>query len=134
MQHSLTDISYNTDNFIQEKKRAMKKVTLLALFGLLTAGCSNTQPTFDPSVTEVKVVHGKQYNVPKGVTSLPHVATKKEIDFYKKSGVENCKMGDILWETKDAADQIAKAITHGDATIHAKLAKEGKIGCASPIE
>jgi len=112
----------------------MKTTALLVLFGLLATGCSTAQPTFDPSVTEVKVVNGQKFNVPKGVTSLPHIATKKEIDFYKKSGVSNCKMGDILWETKDASDQIAQAIKHGDATIHAKLAKAGKIGCASPLQ
>ena len=111
----------------------MKRISFLALLAILTTGCSSTQPTFDPSVTVTKVIEGKQYKVPQGAKVIPHVATKKEIDFYKRSGVKNCKMGDVIWEENGTGDKVAEAIRHGDATIHAKLAKEGKIGCASPI-
>jgi hypothetical protein len=112
----------------------MKTTLCLAIFGILATGCSNAQPAFDPSVTVTKVIEGKKYKVPQGAKVIPHVATKKEIDFYKRSGVKSCKMGDVIWEEKGTGEKVAKAIRNGDATIHAKLAKEGKIGCASPIE
>jgi len=112
----------------------MTRRALLVLFGLLAVGCSTVEPAVDASVTEVRVVEGKKFNVPRGVTTLPHIATRKEIEFYKKSGVSDCKTGDVLWEEKSVSGEIAEAIKNGDATIHPKLAKEGKIGCASPVQ
>jgi len=112
----------------------MKKIAVLSILVLLVAGCSINQPTFDPNVTEVKVIDGKKFNIPKGATASPHIATQREVEFYKKSGVADCKQGDVLWdETNDARAQIAKAIESGNPEIHKELAKEGKIGCASPI-
>ena len=110
----------------------MKKTTLFIIAALWTAGCT-TQPTFDPNVTEVKVIDGKKFNIPQGATASPHIATKKEVEFYKKSGVADCKQGDVLWDENGARAQIAKAIESGNPEIHKELAKEGKIGCASPL-
>lgn len=112
----------------------MKTTAVLALFGILATGCSSSQPVFDPSVTVTEVIEGKKYKIPQGARAIPHVATKKEISFYQRSGVKNCKMGDVIWEENGTGDKVAEAIRNGDAAIHAKLAKEGKIGCASPIE
>ncbi len=101
----------------------------------MLAGCSGTQPKFDPSATKQVVVEGKTFNIPEdAVVSSSKLATKKEIAFYKKSGVDQCKDGDVIWEAKSAADSVAKAIKHGDAGIHKKLAKEGLIGCSSPVK
>ena len=111
----------------------MKKITLIATAMLLIAGCT-AQPDFDPTVTEVKTIDGKTFNIPKGATPSPHIATPKEIAFYQKSGVANCKEGDVIWDAESANADIAKAIESGNPDIHKELAKEGKIGCASPIQ
>ena len=110
----------------------MKKTTLLIVASFLAAACT-TQPSFDPNVTEVKVIDGKKFNIPKGATPSPHIATKKEVEFYKKSGVTDCKQGDVIWDAEGAKAQIAKAIESGNPEIHKELAKEGTIGCASPL-
>jgi len=110
----------------------MKKTAALTVMALIVAGCSTNQPAFDPSVTEVKVIDGKKFNIPKGATPSPHIATQKEIEFYKKSGIADCKQGDVIWDAEDAKARIAKAIETGNPEIHKELAKEGKIGCASP--
>jgi len=112
----------------------MKQSIIIVTLALLMAGCSGTQPEFDPSVMKEVVVEGKTFSIPEeAVVSSSKLATKKEIAFYKKSGVEQCKDGDIIWEARSAAERVAKAIKNGDATIHTKLAKEGRIGCASPL-
>ena len=111
----------------------MKKIAALSILALLVVGCSTNQPTFDPNVTEVKVIDGKKFNIPQGATASPHIATKKEVEFYKKSGVADCKQGDVIWDAEGAKAQIAKAIESGNPEIHKELAKEGTIGCASPL-
>jgi len=111
----------------------MRRTALLVSALLLTVGCT-TQPDFDPKTTEVEAVDGKLFNIPAGAIPSPHIATKKEIDFFKKSGVENCQYGDILWEAPSAQKRIDEAIQTGNADIHKTLAKEGKIGCASPTK
>jgi hypothetical protein len=111
----------------------MKRKVYMVAAGLLLAGCA-TQPDFDPSVTEVQSVDGKLFNVPKGAIPSPHVATKKEIRYFTKSGVAECHDGDILWEAPSAQRRIDEAIKTGNTDIHKTLAKEGTIGCASPTK
>ena len=111
----------------------MKKTVLLAAGVLALNGCMG-QPEFNPNTTEVQAVDGKLFNVPTGAIPSSHIASKREVDFFKRSGVENCQYGDILWEAPSAQKRIDEAIKMGNPDIHKKLAKEGKIGCASPTK
>ena len=99
---------------------------------LLMAGCATAQPSFDPSNTAVEVVKGKSYNIPKGAHPSPYVDAKV-ISFYQKVGLKDCKKGDITWEEEKAKEEMNIAISKGDKGIYKRLAKEGRIGCASPI-
>lgn len=112
----------------------MKTVTAIAAVALLIAGCAQTEPKFDPAVTSVQTIDGKKFNIPEGAKPSPHLATKKEIEFYKKSGVSDCKQGDVLWDARDAQAKIAKAIKEGNPNIHKELAQKGLIGCAHPVK
>lgn len=102
----------------------------LALF--LLSGCVNNQLSFDPNDTEVKIVDGKSYNIPHGAKPSPYVDAKV-IKFYKEIGLSDCKEGDITWEENSAKDDMNVAIINGDKGIYHKLAKEGRIGCSSPL-
>jgi len=42
--------------------------------------------------------------------------------------------GDITWEETKAVDEMSPAIKKGDKDIYRRLAKEGRIGCTSPIQ
>ena len=97
-------------------------------------GCSSsTQPSFDPTNTSPRVVDGKSYTIPVGAVPSPYVDAKV-IAFYQKIGLSGCKEGDITWEDKNAKDEISAAIGKGDRSVYKKLAKENRIGCASPIQ
>ena len=113
----------------------MTKIKFISAAGLalfLMVGCTTNQPTFDPSSTVVEVVKGKSYNIPKGAHISPYVDAKV-ISFYQKIGLTECKDGDITWEEEKAKEEMNVAIGQGDESIYKKLAKEGRIGCASPI-
>jgi len=112
----------------------MKTITAVVAAALLMAGCTQTEPTFDPAVTAVQTIDGKKFNIPQGATPSPHLATKKEVAFYKKSGVSDCRQGDVLWDAQGAQAKIAKAIKEGNPDIHKELAKKGLIGCAHPVK
>ncbi len=99
---------------------------------LLLSGCMMNQPDFDPTEMQKVTVKGKVYEIPKGAMVSPYVDSKV-IDFYRKIGLKNCKRGDITWEEKSAHEAITTAIDKGDKSIYEKLAKEGRIGCASPL-
>jgi len=114
----------------------MTKIKLISAAGfalLLMVGCTTNQPSFDPTDTAVEVVDGKSYNIPKGAHPSPYVDAKV-IKFYQKVGLTECKEGDITWEEEKAKEEINVAIGKGDRSIHKKLAKEGRIGCVSPIK
>jgi len=111
----------------------MGKLFLAAAAGWIVIGCAATEPAFDPAVTEVHVIDGKKFAIPAGATPSAHIASRKEIDFYKQSGVSNCQYGDVIWDAKTAEKQIAEAIQKGNADIHKALAQKGLIGCASPL-
>ena len=114
----------------------MNKTTLissLALTALLLLGCSSNQPSFNADNTVVEVVKGKSYNIPVGASPSPYVDAKV-ITFYQKIGLTECKEGDITWEEEKAKDEMSVAISKGDRGVYKKLAKEGRIGCASPLK
>ena len=114
----------------------MTKIKLLSaasLALLLMTGCTTNQPSFDPTDTAVEVVGGKSYNIPKGAHPSPYVDANV-IKFYQKVGLTECKEGDITWEEEKAKEEMNIAIGKGDKGIYKKLAKEGRIGCASPIK
>jgi len=113
----------------------MTKIKFISAAGLallLMAGCTTNQPSFDPSNTAVEVVDGKSYNIPQGAHASPYVDAKV-IKFYQKIGLTECKEGDITWEEDKAKEEMGVAISKGDKGIYKKLAKEGRIGCVSPI-
>jgi len=111
-----------------------KKTTLTAagMVLILATACSTNQPAFDPSDTTVVSVKGKSYNIPKGAHPSPYV-DDKVIEFYQKIGLKECRKGDMTWEEDTAKEEMGVAISKGDKSIYAKLAKQGRIGCASPI-
>ena len=110
----------------------IKFISAASLALLLMTGCSTNQPSFDSSNTAVEVVDGKSYNIPQGAHASPYVGPRT-IKFYQKIGLTECKEGDITWEEEKAKEEMGVAISNGDKSIYAKLAKEGRIGCASPI-
>ena len=99
---------------------------------LLLSGCAMNQPDFVPNDTQTVTVKGETYEIPKEAMVSPYVDSKV-IEFYQKIGLKNCKKGDITWEEKSAHEEITTAIDKGDKSIYEKLAKEGRIGCASPL-
>ena len=111
----------------------MKQLWIMAVVGVMISGCSTSQPSADTAQAEMRVIDGKRFAVPAGATTSAHLATDKEIEFYKKSGVEGCQKGDVIWDAKGAQEQIAKAIKEGNPNIHKTLAKQGLIGCAHPV-
>jgi hypothetical protein len=111
----------------------MKYTMALLVTAILMTGCTD-QPAFDPQATDVQMIDGKQFNIPAGATASEHLATKKEIDFYKKSGVSDCRYGDVIWDAKAAQEQVSEAIKEGNPDIHKALAKKGLIGCAHPAK
>ena len=102
---------------------------VLATAAVALAACTHeTQPARHTTV----IVEGKRFSVPQGAIASDHLATEREIAFFTRSGVKGCTKGGITWEMPDAQRSIGDAIAQGDATVHAKLAEAGKIGCASP--
>lgn len=110
----------------------MKSRLFLVCTALGVIGCGS-QPSFDLD-DQIVNVGGKCYVIPEGMHASDHRATKREILFFQRSGVIGCQNGDLIWESPDAHDKIAYAIRNGDTTIHKRLAKEGKIGCVSPVQ
>ena len=109
-----------------------KSILPISLVLFLLSGCVNNQPSFDPNNTELRVIDGKSYNIPLGASHSPYVDAKV-IKFYKEIGLNGCKEGDITWEETKAIDEMSVAIKNGDKDIYHRLAKAGRIGCASPI-
>ena len=111
----------------------LQSILPISLTLFLLSGCMNDQPAFDPHKTEIRVIDGKSYNIPLGANPSPYVDAKV-IKFYNKIGLSECKEGDITWEESNAVDEMSVAIQNGDKDIYGRLAKEGRIGCASPIQ
>jgi len=111
----------------------LKSMPPMALALFFFSGCVNNQPSFDPNSTELRVINGKSYNIPVGAEPSPYVDAKV-IKFYKEIGLSECKEGDITWEESTAKNEMSVAIKNGNKDIYRILAKEGRIGCASPIQ
>lgn len=106
---------------------------------LVVTGCTGSQPAFDPANTEVvQTINGMYYSVPKGTTHTREAVTPKVINFYQKIGVRHCRVGDITWEEAKTSEQINQILRGGTKeegiALYKRAAKEGKIGCASPLK
>ena len=118
----------------------MKKLQYVLGMGisLLMVGCMES-PTISQNNTHiVKLNNGKQYKIPVGAVYTQDAVTPQAINFYKVMGVSNCKNGDITWEDPIVADRINKIMRGGTKqegiTMYVEAAKEGTIGCSSPIK
>ena len=100
---------------------------------VLITGCVSNQPEFNVTKTAIQNIDGKNFNIPVGAKASKHIEGDRAIAFYIKSGVDSCSSGDVTWVVNSSEELINDAIRTGNDTIHAKLAKEGKIGCASPL-
>jgi len=94
----------------------------------LMQGCTTPKPQ---GRTQTVVVEGKRFVIPQGAIAADHLATAREADFFVRSGVAQCRKGDLTWEMPQAQQRVGKAIAQGDAKTHQALAKEGLIGCVS---
>ncbi len=115
----------------------LKYVLFTGLVSLISVGCTDTQPSFDPEHKEIREVDGKQYRVPHAATTSSYAVESKVIKFYQSIGVSNCKEGDITWEDNSVAEAVNSQMRSGSKAegveIYRKAAAEGKVGCASPL-
>ncbi|RLA69366.1 MAG: hypothetical protein DRG09_05900 [Epsilonproteobacteria bacterium] len=113
------------------------KVTLLSGVALLVVGCSTNEPTVNTTKQIVTLENGKQYSVPQGSSYTKAPVTDKVIKRYTELGVKDCQNGDITWETESVASSINKVLRTGSKdeglAIYRKAAKEGTVGCSSPL-
>ena len=113
------------------------QVTLISGLALLVIGCSTNEPTVNTIKQTVTLDNGKQYSVPTGSSYTQAPVTDKVIQRYTEFGVKGCGNGDITWEMYSVADAInvvmRSGTKEGGAAIYEKAAKEGTIGCASPL-
>ena len=58
----------------------------------------------------------------------------ESLHFILNQCVAECSTGEVTWVETASQESINEAIRSGDKTIHARLAKEGKIGCAVPTK
>lgn len=107
------------------------KVTLLSTIAVLVTGCSTNEPQV------VTLDNGKQYSVPEGSVYTKAPVTDKAIKRYTELGVKDCQSGDITWEDKSVAESINAVMREGTKeeglAIVKKAAKDGTMGCASPL-
>ena len=118
----------------------MKKIQYILGFGvsLLLVGCMNSSTVSPSKMQIVKLEDGKSYQVPVGSVYTKAAVTPKAIQFYKVMGVSTCKNGDITWEDPSIADRINKIMRSGTKqegiTMYVEAAKNGEIGCSSPLK
>ena len=114
------------------------KVTLVAGLALLVVGCSTNEPAMKPENQIVTLDNGKKYSVPVGSSYTKAPVTDKAIARYTELGVKDCQKGDITWEMYSVADSLNEVMRKGTKdeglAIVKKAAKEGTMGCASPLE
>jgi len=113
------------------------KVTLLSGLALLAVGCSTNEPTVNTATQIVTLENGKQYSVPEGSSYTKAPVTDKAIARYTELGVKDCQKGDITWEMYSVADSLNAVMRKGSkeegVAIIEKAAKDGTMGCASPL-
>lgn len=117
----------------------MKKLHYMFGIGisLLMLGCMKTSTVSMSNMHIVKLEDGKSYKVPVGAVYTRAAVTSQSIQFYKVMGVSYCKEGDITWEDPSIANKINK-IMHGGTkhegiTMYVEAARNGEIGCSSPM-
>jgi len=114
------------------------KISLLTGVVLVLAGCSANEPTMNTEKKIVTLDNGKRYSVPVGSIYTKAPVTDKAIQRYTQLGVKGCQNGDITWEEERVADNINEVMRRGKIkgegiAIYKKAAKEGHIGCSSPL-
>lgn len=113
------------------------QITLLAGVALLWTGCSTHEPRVDATKKIVTLDNGKQYSVPVESSYTKSPVTDKVIARYTELGVKGCQNGDITWEEISVAESINTVMREGTKeeglAIIKKAAKEGTVGCASPL-
>ena len=113
------------------------KVTLLSGLALLAVGCTTNEPTVNTTKQIVTLENGKKYSVPEGSSYTKAPVTEKAIKRYTELGVKDCQNGDITWEMYSVADSLNAVMRKGTKeeglAVIEKAAKEGTMGCASPI-
>lgn len=112
-------------------------MALSVTVGLLIVGCSTNEPAPSTKNEIVTLDNGKQYSVPVGSIYTKAPVTQKAIARYTELGVKECENGDITWEDKSVSERINGIMRNGTkeegVSIIEKAAKEGTIGCASPL-
>ena len=116
----------------------MLKVCVLSGLAVLFVGCSTNEPSVNTAKQIVTLENGKQYSVPVGASYTKAPVTKRVIKRYTEMGVSGCQDGDITWEMYSVANKINAIMREGAAkeegiAIYKKAAKEGTVGCASPV-
>ena len=117
----------------------MKLIAASIGIAFLFAGCTgNSQPQFDPNKLEVTNVDGKQYKVPANTSvGTQALVDEKVLKFYHDIGLNDCKKGDVTWETYDTADAVNVVMRSGSKDggkeIYIKAVSAGKVGCVSPL-
>lgn len=110
--------------------------TLVLTF--LLVGCMNSSTVSPSKMQTITLEDGKSYKVPVGAVYTKAAVTPKAIQFYKVMGVSNCKNGDITWEDPSISDKINKIMRSGTKqegiTMYVEAAKDGEIGCSSPLK
>ena len=118
----------------------MKKVQYALGFGisLLMVGCMHSSTVSKSNMQIVKLDDGKSYKIPVGAVYTKASVTPQAIQFYKVMGVSDCKNGDITWEDPSIAEKINKIMRSGTKqegiSMYVEAAKDGEIGCASPLQ
>lgn len=112
-------------------------ITLLSGLALLAVGCSTNEPTVNITNQIVTLDNGKKYSVPEGSSYTKAPVTDKAIARYTELGVKDCQSGDITWEMYSVADSLNAVMRKGTKeegiAVIEKAAKEGTMGCSSPL-
>ena len=113
------------------------KVTIVSGLALLVVGCSTNEPAMTTENQIVTLENGKKYSVPVGSSYTKAPVTDKAIARYTELGVKDCQKGDITWEMYSVADSLNASMRKGTKeeglAIVKKAAKDGTMGCASPL-
>ena len=110
-----------------------KHYAVLSLLSMLLLTACSSEQGLDLNKKHIEEAGGKAYNIPDGAHISPYVDSKV-ISFYQSIGLKECKEGDVTWEADNAKDEILTAISKGKRSVYEKLAKEGRIGCASALK
>lgn len=115
----------------------VKNMVWSVAVAVMMAGCSTNEPAPSTKNEIVTLENGKRYSVPVGSIYTKAPVTKRAIARYTELGVKGCQDGDITWEDQTVSESINSMMRNGTkeegVAIVQKAAKEGTIGCASPL-